>query len=75
MEADAGLIAGLVDGGIGGGFDLEFVGGLDEDEAMIGDGLCVASEEVGVEVEGSGHVGRGGEGEVGVAVHDDRGRE
>ena len=52
----------------GSGFDLELVGGLDEDEAMIGDGLCVAAEEVGVDVEGAGHVGRGVESEVGVAV-------
>ena len=68
VEVDAGVVAGLVGGGIGGGFDLQLVGGLDEEQAMVGDGLGVAAEEVGVDVERAGHVGRGVQGQVGLAV-------
>ena len=68
VEADARVGAGLVDGGVGGGLDLQFIGGLDEDQAMVGDGLGIAAEEIGVDVERAGHLGRGVEGEVGLAV-------
>ena len=68
VEVNAGFGAGFVDGGVGGGFDLQLIGGLDEDEAMVGDGLGVASEEISVDVESAGHLGRGVEGEVGLAV-------
>ncbi len=68
VEANAGIGAGLVGGGIGGGFDLQLVRGLDEDEAMVGDGLCIAAKEIGVDVEGAGHLGCGVEGEIGLTV-------
>ena len=62
MELNAGVGAGLVDGRVGGGLDLQFIGGLDEDEAMVGDRLGVAAEEICVDVERAGHLGRRGEG-------------
>ena len=60
--------AGFVDGSVGGGLDLQFIGGLHEDEAMVGDRLSIAAEEIGVDVERARHVGRCGESEIGVAV-------
>jgi hypothetical protein len=56
MEANAGIGAGLVLGLVGGGLNAELVGGLDEDQAMIGDGLRVAAEHVGIDVERAGHL-------------------
>src|ERR1019366_1785227 len=68
MGVDAGIVAGLVGGGVGAGLDGQFIGGLDEEQAMVGDGLGVATEEVRVDVEGASHVGRGVQGQVGLAV-------
>ena len=62
MEVDAGVGAGFVDGGVGGSFDLQLVGGLNKDQPMVGDGLRVASKEVGVDVERARHLGRSGQG-------------
>ena len=69
-EANARVVARLVDGGVGGGLDLQLVGGLHEDQAMVGDGARVAAEQIGVEVERAGQVGRGGERQLGLAVDD-----
>ena len=41
---------------------------MDEDEAMVGDGLRVPAEEVGVDVQRAGHLRRDGEVEIGVAL-------
>ena len=68
MEVDAGVVAGLVGGGVGTGLDGQFIGGLDEEQAMVGDGLGVAAEEVRVDVEGAGHIGRGVQGQVRLAI-------
>ena len=68
MEADACVGAGLVDGGIGGGLDLQFIGRLDEDEAMVGDRLGIAAKEIGVDVERARHLGRCVQSEIGLAV-------
>ena len=68
VEANARVGAGPVDGGVGGGLDLQFVGGLDEDEAMVGDRLRIAAEEIGVDVESAGHLRAWRRGELGLAV-------
>ena len=51
VEANACIGAWFVDSGIGCGFDLQLIRGLDEDEAMVGDGLGVPSEEISIDVE------------------------
>ena len=68
VEADARVGAGLVDGGIGGGLDLQLIGRLDEEEAMVGDRLRVAAKEIGVDVERARHVWRGVQCELRLAV-------
>ena len=68
MEADARIGAGLVDSGVGGGFDLQLIGRLHEDQAMIGDRLSIAAEQIGVDVERPRHIGRRVEREFGLAV-------
>src|SRR5271168_3211163 len=60
----------LVDGGVGGGFDLQLIGGLDEDESMIGDGLRIASKQISVDVESASHLGRCVKGEAGLPILD-----
>ncbi len=67
-EAYARFVAGLIDGGVGRGVDLEFVGGLYEDQAVVAHGARVAAEEVGAEIHRAGQVGRGGERQFRLAV-------
>ena len=68
METNASVGSGFVDGRVGSGFDLQLIGRLDEDEAMIGNGLSVVSKEVSIDIESAGHLGRCIEGEVSLAV-------
>ena len=67
-EAYAGLVAGLIGGSVRGGFDLELVGGLHEDQAVVADGAGIAAEQVGAEIHRAGQLRRGGERQFRCAV-------
>ena len=67
-EAYAGFVAGLIDGGVGRGVDLEFVGGLYEDQAVVAHGARVSTEEVGAEIHGAGQIGRDGKSQFRLTV-------
>ena len=68
MKLHASFGAGTIDGGVGGGFDLELLGGLHEDEAMIDDWLSVPAKKIGVNIQRSSHLGRGVEDKFGLTV-------
>ena len=57
-----------VAGCVSGRFNLQLVRRLHEHEAMVSDWLCVAAEEVGVDVECACHLRRGRERELGLPV-------
>ncbi len=60
-EADTRIAAWFVAGCVGRGFNLQLVRRLHENQAMIGDWLGIAAEEVGVDVERAGHLRSGRE--------------
>ncbi len=55
-EADARITARLVAGCVGRSFNLQLIRRLHEDQTMISHRLGVAAEEIGVDVEGAGHL-------------------
>jgi hypothetical protein len=68
VEPYACIGAWFVDRRIGGGLDLQLIGGLYEDEAMVGDRLGVTTKEIGIDVERASHLWRCVEGEVDLSV-------
>ena len=65
-EADARITAWLVAGSVGRSFNLQLIRRLHKDQAMIRHRLGVAADEVGVDVEGAGHLRGGREREFGL---------
>src|SRR5262249_20746001 len=61
VEPDARLFTRALRGSIGSRLDLQFVGGLYEDEPVVGYRLRVASEEIRMEVQRAGKFRRRGE--------------
>jgi len=68
METDTGFRARFVLRGVCRGLNLELIGRLDEDQAVIAHGTGVPPEQVGAEVQRSRHFGCGCHGKFSLAV-------